>query len=144
MENKSQIKKNKFLTVAVLTLFLLSATAISTASAQVDPTRTPDSALTDSGGGLINENSTVYTVQDNSITATEDNPILDRAQDNSTSSPDDNATLYTAQDNLIYENTPLNAPAAQPDNTLTILGIAALATVIAVSAVVAVYYRKKN
>ena len=93
---------------------------------------------------LISENPTLYTAQDNSTGATDDNPTLDRSQDNSTSSPDDNATLYTTQDNLNEENAPLIAPAAQPDNTLTILGIAALATLIAVSAVVAVYYRKKN
>ena len=105
---------------------MLSATAISTASAQVDPTRIPNQTPTDSSE-LISENPTLYT-----------------AQDNSTSSPDDNATLYTTQDNLNEENAPLIAPAAQPDNTLTILGIAALATLIAVSAVVAVYYRKKN
>jgi hypothetical protein len=144
MINKSKIKKNKFLTVALLTLFLLSATAISTVSAQVDPTRTPDSASTDGGGGLISENPTLYTAQDESTAATDGNPILDRSQDNSTSSPDDNATVYTPQDSLIYENAPLIAPATQPDNTLAILGIAALATVIAVSAVVAVNYRKKN
>jgi hypothetical protein len=144
MENKSQIKKNKFLTVAVFTLFLLSATAISSASAQGDPTRIPNQTPTDANSELIGENPTLYTAQDNSTTATDDNPIFDRSQDNSTSSPDDNATLYTTQDNLNEENVPLIAPAAQPDNTLTILGIAALATIIAVSAVVAVYYRKKN
>ena len=145
MENKSQIKKNKFLTVAVLTLFLLSATAISSASAaQLDPTRIPNQTPTDDNGELISENPTLYTAQDNSTAATDDNPTLDRSQDNSTSSPDDNATLYTTQDNLNDENAPLIAPAAQPDNTLTILGIVALATVIAVSAVVAVHYRKKN
>ena len=144
MENKSQIKKNKFLTVAVLTLFLLSATAISSASAQIDPTRIPDSASTDSGGGLISENPTLYTAQDNSTAATDDNYSLGRVQDNSTALPDDSATRYTTQDSLNDENAPLIPPAPQPDNTLTILGIVALATVIAVSAVVAVNYRKKN
>jgi hypothetical protein len=143
MENKSQIKKNKFLTVAVLALFLLSATAISTASAQVDPTRTPDSAPIDGGGGLISENPTLYTAQDDSTATADDNSTLDRAQDNE-ALPDDNATLDTTQDNLIHENAPLIAPAPQPDNTLAILGIAALVTIIAVSAVVAVHYRKKN
>ena len=143
MENKSQIKKNKFLTVTVLTLFLLSATAISSASAQVDPTRIPNQTPTDTSE-LISENPTLYTAQDNSTAATDDNPTLDRSQDNSTSSPDDNATLYTTQDSLNDENAPLIAPAAQPDNTLTILEIVALATVIAVIAVVAVHYRKKN
>ena len=120
MENKSQIKKNKFLTVAVLTLFLLSATAISSASAQIDPTRIPDSASTDSGGGLISENPTLYTAQDNSTAATDDNYSLGRVQDNSTALPDDNATLYTTQDSLNDENAPLIPPAPQPDNTLTI------------------------
>ncbi|MGZ4850754.1 MAG: hypothetical protein ACXV2C_05175 [Candidatus Bathyarchaeia archaeon] len=144
MENKSQIKKNKFLTVAVLTLFLLSATAISSASAQIDPTRIPDSTSTDNGGGLISENPTLYTAQDDSTAAPDDNSSLGRVQDNSTALPDDNATLYTTQDSLNDENAPLIAPAPQPDNTLTILGIALLATVIAVSAVVAVNYPKKN
>jgi hypothetical protein len=144
MENKSQIKKNKFLTVAVLTLFLLSATAISSASAQIDPTRIPDSASTDSGDGLISEDPTLYTAQDNTTAATDDSSPLGRAQDNTTVSPDDNATLYTTQDSLNDENAPLIAPAPQSDNTLIILGIAALAIVIVVSAVVAVNYRKKN
>jgi len=144
MENKSQIKKNTFLTIAVLTLFLMSTTAISCASAQVDPTRIPDQASTENGAGLISENPTLYTAKDNSTTAADDNPILDRAQDNSTVSPNDNATLYTTQDNINEENAPLIAPAPQSDNTLTLLGIAALATVIAVSAVIAVHYRKKN
>jgi hypothetical protein len=143
MENKSQIKKNKFLTVALLTLFLLSATAISTASAQVDPTRTPDSAPTDGSGGLISENPTLYTAQDNSTTSTDDNSPLGRTQDGE-ALPDENATLYTTQDNLNDENAPLIAPAPQPNNTVTILAIAALAIAIAVSAVVAVHYRKKN
>ena len=144
MENKSKIKKNKFLTIAVLTLFLMSATAISCASAQVYPTRIPDQASTENGAGLISENPTLYTAQDGSTEKTDDNPILDRTQDNNTSSPDDNATLYTTQDNLNEENTPLIAPAPQLYNTVTILGIAALAIAIAVSAVVAVHYRKKN
>jgi hypothetical protein len=143
MENKSEIMKNKFIIVALMTIFLLSATAISSASAQLDPTRIPDQTSTDESG-LISENPTLYTAQDNSTTSTDDNSSLDRSQDNSTSLPDDNATLFTTQDNLNDENAPLIAPAPQPDNKITILGIAALATAIAVSAVVAVHYRKKN
>ena len=144
MEYKLQIKNRKFLTVTVLTLFLLSATAISTASAQLDTTRIPDQTPTDNNSELISENPTLYTAQDNSTGETDDNSILDRSQDNSSSSPDDNATLYTTQDNLNEENASLIATAAQPDNALATLGIAVLATIIAVSAVVAVYYRKKN
>jgi hypothetical protein len=143
MENKSQTKKNKFLTVALLTLFLLSATAISSASAQLDPTRTPDQTPTDDSG-LISENPTLYTAQDNSAAATDDNATLDRSQDNSTVSPDGNGTLYTTQDDLNQENAPLIAPAPHPDNTVTILGTAAIAIAIAISAVVAIHYRKKN
>lgn len=126
-----------------MTLFLLSATAISCASAQPDPTRNPDLASTDIGG-VISDNPTLYTAQDSSAASTDGNTTLDRSQDNSTSLPDDNATIYTTQDSLNDESGPLIAPAPQPDNTLTILGIAVLATVIAVSAVVAVHYRKKN
>ena len=144
MEYKLQIKNKKFLTVTVLALFLLSATAISTASAQLDTTRIPDQTPTDTNSELISENPTLYTAQDNSTSATDDNQILDRSQDNSSSSPDDNATLYTTQDNLNEENASLIAAAAQPDNVLATLGIAVLATIIAVSAVVAVHYRKKN
>lgn len=142
MKNKSEIK-NKFLVVAVLTLFLVSATAISSASAQIDPNRIPDSASPETSGGLINENPTLYTAYDSNA-STDDNSNSDRSQDTSATSPDDNATLYTTQDNLNEENAPLIAPAAQPDNTTTILVIAVLATIIAVSAVLTVHYHKKN
>ncbi len=129
MENKSQVKKNKFLTVAILTLFLLSATSISTASAQVDPTRIPDSAPTDSGGGLISENPTLYTAQDNSTTAADDNSTLDRTPDNSTASADD-STLYDAA-NSESDNPNLIATQTQSDDLTCIIvlvaGVAAIA-----------------
>src|SRR5665647_3644826 len=96
MENKLQKNRNKFLTVTVLTLFLLSATAISSVSAQLDPTVKPDQTPTDANSELISENPTLYTAQDNSTAATDDNPILDRSQDNSTASPDD-PTLYDSK-----------------------------------------------
>jgi hypothetical protein len=82
MEYKSQIKKKKFLTVTILTLFLLSVTAISSASAELDSTRIPGITPTDANSELINENPTLYTTQDNSTAAKDDNPILDRPQDN--------------------------------------------------------------
>lgn len=74
MENVSQSKRKKFLTVTVLTLFLLAATAISSASAQLDSTRTPDQTPTDDSG-LISENPNLYTAQDNSTGATDDNQL---------------------------------------------------------------------
>jgi len=128
MENKLQIKKNKFLTVTVLTLFLLSATAISSASAQLDSTRTPDQASTDDGG-LIGENPTLYTAQDNSTAATDDNSPLGRTQDNSTASADD-STLYDSA-NSESENQNLVATQAQSDDLTCIIvllaGVAAIA-----------------
>jgi hypothetical protein len=129
MENKSQIKKKKFLTVAVLTLFLLSATAISSASAQIDPTRIPDQASTDNGAGLISENPTLYTAQDNSTASTDDNSPLGRAQDNSTASTDD-STLYDSQ-NSESDNPNLIATQSQSDDLTCIIvlvaGVAAIA-----------------
>jgi hypothetical protein len=127
MENKSQIKKNKFLTVTVLTLFLLSATAISSASAQLDSTRIPDQTPTDYNG-LISENPTLYTAQDNSTAATDDNSPLGRAQDNSTASGED-STLYDHSSNA--DNPNLVATQAQSDDLTCIIvlvaGVAAIA-----------------
>jgi hypothetical protein len=129
MENKSQIKKNKFLTVAILTLFLLSSTAISTASAQVDPTRIPDSAPTDSGGGLISENPTLYAAQDNSTTSADDNSTSDKTPDNSTPSADDSALYDAAKSES--DNPNLIATQTQSDDRACILvlvtGVAAIA-----------------
>lgn len=129
MENKSQIKGKKILAVTVLALFLLSATAISSASAQLDPTRTPDQTSTENSGGLISENPNLYTAQDDSTATTDDNSTLDRAPDNSTASADD-STLYDAA-NSESENPNLIATQAQPDYpviiTALIAGVAAIA-----------------
>jgi hypothetical protein len=129
MANKSQIRKNKFLTVTVLTLFLLSATVISSASAQLDPTRTPDQTPTDGNSGLISENPTLYTAQDNSTATTDDSSPLGRAQDNSTASADD-STLYDSQ-NSESDNPNLVATQAQSDDLACIIvlvaGVAAIA-----------------
>ena len=113
MEYKLQIKNKKFLTVTVLTLFLLSATAISSVSAQLDSTRTPDQTPTDGNSGLIGENPTLYTAQDNSTDATDDNSPLGRAQDNSTASADDSALYDSANSESNSPN--LIATQAQPD-----------------------------
>ena len=130
MEDKLQINRKKLLTVTVLTLFLLSATAISSASAQIDPTRIPDQSSTDSSSGLISENPTLYTAQDESTAATDDNSPLDRAQDNSTVSADD-STLYDAQ-NSESDNPNLVATQAQSDDLTCIIflvaGVAAIAS----------------
>ncbi len=130
MEYKLQIKNKKFLTVTVLTLFLLSATAISTASAQLDTTRIPDQTPTDPNSEPINENPTLYTAQDNSTAATDDNSILDRTQDNSTASTDD-STLYDSA-NSESNNPNLIAAQAQPDYLAIIIalvaGVAAIAS----------------
>jgi hypothetical protein len=128
MENKLQINRKKFLTVTVLTLFLLSATAISSASAQLDPTRIPNQTTTDSNE-LISENPTLYTAQDNSTTATDDNSPLGRTQDNSTASADD-STLYDSA-NSESDNPNLVATQAQSDDLTCIIvlvaGVAAIA-----------------
>jgi len=129
MENKSQIKGKKFLTVAVLTLFLLSATAISSASAELDSTRIPNQTPTDADSEIINENPTLYTAQGNSTATTDDNPLLDRPQDNSTASADD-STLYDSA-NSEPDNPNLVATQAQSDDRTCIIvlvaGVAAIA-----------------
>src|SRR5665647_2252134 len=78
MEYKLQIKNKKFLTVTVLTLFLLSATAISSvsASAELDPTRIPGQTSIDDSSELISENPTLYT----SLNSESNNPSLVAAQ----------------------------------------------------------------
>ena len=129
MEKKSQIKKTKFLAVAILTLFLLSATAISSVSAQVDSTRIPDQTPTDGNSESIGENPTLYTAQDDSTAATDDNSPLGRTQDNSTTSADDK-TLYDSQ-NSESDNPNLIATQAQSDDLTCIIvlvaGVAAIA-----------------
>jgi hypothetical protein len=132
MEYKLQIKNKKFLTVTVLTLFLLSATAISTASAQLDTTRIPDQTPTDPNSEPINENPTLYTAQDNSTATTDDNPILDRAQDNSTVSAPDSG-LY---DPSISESSNPNLVTAQAqtdDLTCIIVLIAGVAAIVSLA-----------
>jgi hypothetical protein len=127
METKVQIKNKKFLTVTVLALFLLSATAISSANAQVDPTRIPDQTPTDDSG-LISENPTLYTAQDNSTATPNDNSPLDRAQDNSTVSEDD-SNLYDSA-NSESDNPNLIATQAQSDDlTCIIVLVAGVATI---------------
>jgi hypothetical protein len=129
MENKSQINRKKFLTVTVLTLFLISATAIASASAQLDPTRTPDQTPTDSNSESISENPTLYTAQDDSTAVTDDNSPLGRAQDNSTVSEDD-SNLYDSA-NSESDNPNLVATQAQSDDLTCIIvlvaGVAAIA-----------------
>jgi hypothetical protein len=129
MENKSQFNRKKFLTVTVLTLFLISATAISSASAQLDPIPTPDQTPTDVNSGLVDENPTLYTAQDKSTDPTDDNSPLGRAQDNSTASGDD-STLYDSA-NSESDNPNLVATQAQSDYITCIIvlvaGVAAIA-----------------
>jgi len=142
MEYKLQIKKNKFLTVTVLTLFLLSATAISSVSAQLDSTRTPDQTPTDDNSGLIGENPTLYTAQDDSTVATEDNSILDRPQDNSTASSDD-STLYDSANS--ESNSPnLIAAQAQPNYLAIIIALVACVGAIASLAIFVSRRQTKN
>jgi hypothetical protein len=129
MEYKSKIKKNKFLAVTVLTLFLLSATAISSVSAELDSTRNPNQTPTDANGELISENPTLYTAQDNSTSVTDDNSILDRSQDNSTASADD-STLYDSA-NSESNNQNLVASQAQSDDLACIVALVACIAAIA-------------
>ena len=130
MDNKLQINRKKFLTVTVLTLFLLSATAFSSASAQIDPTRIPDQTPTDASSELIDENPTLYTAQDESATSTDDNSPLGRAQDNSTDSADDSALYDSA--NSESNNPNLVTTQAQSDDLTCIIvlvaGVAAIAS----------------
>jgi hypothetical protein len=142
MEYKLQIKNKKFLTVTVLTLFLLSATAISTASAQLDTTRIPDQTPTDANSEPISENPTLYTAQDNSTTATDDNSILDRSQDNSTASTDD-STLYDSANS--ESNSPnLIATQAKPDYLAIIIALVACVAAIASLAIFVSRRQTKN
>ena len=130
MDNKLQINRKKFLTFTVLTLFLLSATAISSASAQLDPTRIPDQTPTDASSELIDENPTLYTAQDESATSTDDNSPLGRAQDNSTDSADDSALYDSANSESNSPN--LVTTQAQSDDLACIVvlvaGVAAIAS----------------
>ena len=144
MEDKSKIMKKRFLTVTVLTLFLLSATAISSVSASPEPypTRIPDQTPTDANSELISENPTLYTSQDNSTTATGDNPILDRPQDNSTASADD-STLYDSQ-NSESNNPNLIATQAQPDCLACIIALVACGAAIASLALFVSRLQTKN
>jgi hypothetical protein len=139
MENQ-KIKFRKSLICTLLIAVAFSAMATSTAFAREtdQPLTPPDNTPITAGNNPI-----LLAAQDNA-TIGSDTPLLDRAQDNSTTLPDDNATIYTTQDSLNEENPPFIAPQAQPDNIVTVLGIAALAAVIAVVAViVAVRLRKK-
>jgi hypothetical protein len=129
MDNKLQINREKFLTVTVLTLFLLSATAISSASAQFDPTRILDQTPTDASSELIDENPTLYTAQDESATATDDNSPLGRAQDNSTDSADDSALYDSA--NSESNNPNLVTTQAQSDDLTCIIVLVACVAAIA-------------
>ncbi len=129
MENKSQINRKKFLTVTVLTLFLMSAMAISSASAQLDPTRSSDQTPTDANGELISENPTLYTAQDNSTASIDDNSPLDRTQDNSTASADDSALYDSA--NSESNNPNLIATQEQADSPVFIIALIACAAAIA-------------
>ncbi len=128
MENKLQIKRKKFLTVTVLALFLLSATAISSVSAQVDPTRTPDQTPTDGNSESIGENPTLYTAQDNSTAATDDNSILDRSQDNSTASADD-SNLYDSANSESNNQNLVTAQVQSDDLTCIIVLVAGVAAI---------------
>ena len=129
MNDKLKIKNKKFLTVTILTLFLLSATAVSSVSAQLDSTRIPDQTQIDASSELIGENPTLYTAQDNSTATTDDNSPLGRAQDNSTASADDSTVYETA--NSESENQNLVATQAQSDDLTCIIvllaGVAAIA-----------------
>jgi hypothetical protein len=129
MEYKLQINRKKLLTVTVLTLFLLSATEISSASAEFDPTRIPDQNPTDNSGELLSENPTLYTAQDNSRIATDDNSTLDRAPDNSTASAVD-SNLYDSQ-NSESNNPNLIATQAQPDYLAIIIALVVCVAAIA-------------
>jgi hypothetical protein len=142
MEDKSKIKNKKFLTVTVLTLFLLSATAISSASAELDPTRIPDQTPTDTNSEPITENPTLYTAQDNSTTATDDNPILDRSPDNSTASADDSALYDSANSESNSPN--LIASQAQPDYLGIIIALVACVAAIASLAIFVSRRQTKN
>ena len=142
MEDKLQINRKKLLTVTVLTLFLLSATAISSASAELDPTRIPDQNPTDSSGELISENPTLYTAQDNSTIAPDDNPTLDRSQDNSTASADD-SNLYDSE-NSESDKPNLVATQSQSNDLTCIILIAAGVAAIAGLAIFVSRRQTKN
>lgn len=128
MDIKLQIKRKKLLTVTVLTLFFLSATAISIVSAELDSIRTQDQTSTDDNSGVIGENPTLYTAQDDNTAAIDDNSPLDRTQDNSTASTDDSDLYYSA--NSESDNPNLVATQASDDLTCIIVlgaGVAAIA-----------------
>jgi ABC-type antimicrobial peptide transport system permease subunit len=142
MVYKLQIKNKKVLTATVLALFLLSATAISNVSAQLDQTRIPDQTPTDANSEPISENPTLYTAQDNITATTDENPILDRSQDNSTASADD-SSLYDSQ-NSESNNPNLIATQTQPNYIAIIIALVACIAVIASFAIVVSRRQKEN
>ena len=92
--------------------------------------------------GLISENPTLYTAQDNSTIATDDNPTLDRSQDNSTASADD-SNLYDSQ-NSESNNPNLIATQAQPDYLAIIIVLVVCVAAIASLAIFVSRRQTKN
>lgn len=142
MENKRiDLKKSLFCTLLIAFAFSAMATSTAYARESTPPQMPPDNTVVTADDNPV----LIAPPDDAAIGSNEtDTPPIDRAQDSSTTSPDNNGTFVDALDTQTDDNPPLISPAAQPDNTATILVIAALATAIAVNAVVAVHYRKKN
>jgi hypothetical protein len=131
LENKNLILR-KSLICALLIAFVFSAMGTSMAYARETAPPPDNPAISPEDNPLL------IAAQDNGT------PVLDRTQDNSTTTADDNASLISTQDTQTEENAPLISPQVQPDNTSTILGVAAVVAAIAVAAIVAVLRLRKK
>jgi hypothetical protein len=143
MERKKGIKKlnlRKSLMCTLLIVLTFSAMTTSMAFARETPTQAPP----DNTSVAPEENPTLIATQDNSTMALNDTLILDRTQDSNSTTSNDNATLYSAQDTQTEDNPPLITTQAQPDNTATILGVAALVAAIAIAAIIVVLQRHQK
>jgi hypothetical protein len=143
LERKNGIKNlnlRKSLMFTLLIVLAFSAMTNSMAYARDTPTQAPP----DNTPFAPDENPTLIAAQDNGTMAFNDTSILDRTQDSNATTSDDNAVLYSAQDTQTEDNPPLIAPQTQPDNTSTILGVAALVAAIAIAAILVVLRRHQK
>ena len=92
----------------------------------------------------ISENSTITRDQDIKTVTPDDNSTIYTVEDNQREDNQQLIAPLSSDDNQMEGNQELFAPLSQPDNTVTVLGVAVLAATIAVCAVVLVARRHKK
>ena len=137
MQNQKTPNSKKCLVFVALTLFLLSATAISTVCAQ-DTTRQPD--LSSDSTILASDNPNLIATLDNG-TAADDSISSDRAQDNSTGTVDDDAALYAA-DTAVNDDSPSTSDQTQPPYLY--IGVALIAVLAIIAAFVVIVSQRRK